>query len=90
MGHSRCVVGGRESGDRAVIWEELNSLGNAFSRRGGDVDAVVLVVIAFRADVPAIYAVWGPLLSLVRGIMDGDLGPSPVPHKDRKSVVRYR
>ena len=57
MGRSRCVVGGREFGDRAVIWEELDRLGNTFSTHGGDVDAVAPVVLACRADVPAIYDV---------------------------------
>ena len=56
----RCVVGRREFGDRAVIWEELDRLGNAFRTCGWDVDAVAPVVLACRADVPAIYAVWGP------------------------------
>ena len=74
LGRSLCVVGGREFGDRAVIWEKLDRLGNAFSTRGWDVEEVVPVVLVCRADVPAIYAVWGPLSSLVRDLMDEDLG----------------
>ena len=59
-GRSRCVVGGREFGDREVIWEELDCLSNAFGTRGWDIDAVAPVVLACQADVPAINAVWGP------------------------------
>ena len=59
-GRSCCVVGRKEFRDRAVIWEELEHLGNAFSTRGWDVDAVAWVVLACLADVLAIYAVWGP------------------------------
>ena len=52
----------------------MDRLGNAFGTRGWDIDAIALVVLVCWADVPAINTVWGPRLSLVRGLIDKDLG----------------
>ena len=46
LGRSRCIVCGREFGDRTVLWEELYRLSNTFGMRGWDIDAVAPVVLA--------------------------------------------
>ena len=53
----------------------MDRLGNTFRTCGWDIDAIALVVLACRTDVPAINAMWGPRSLLVWGLIDEDLGP---------------
>ena len=53
----------------------MDCLSNAFSTRGWDIDTIAAVVLACRADILAINAVWGPCSSLVGGLIYEDLGP---------------
>ena len=59
---------------QAIVREKLHSFGYAFWAGTWYVDAVTLVVVRGRSEVPPINTVGGPGAAVVRCLVDYDLG----------------